>query len=127
MRRDIDHEIAELIMGESQPAPPTLYMDTGEKSGEWMVESGRWVPRPYSSQIDEAMRAVEKFSGGEPTLLMEYYRNKQTGELEFMAYDDMKYGYGDTLPEAICNLLLKLARSKDFEFLQQNHPDQDDT
>lgn len=126
MSEELDRRIAIEVMQE--PEPTYTIPEEAVLRGSGVITSGyfsggdnwealdlypegeTWKPIRFSSNLELAMKAVRKWMGKEdPHLLMEYYRNVQTGELEYMAYDSMRYGHGPTLPIAICRLLLTLA------------------
>lgn len=135
MSEKLDRRIAVEVMGEQEPPTTELeypglldrYLNdvpTYSKGGNWQVhylyENGdvfEWRPVPFSSDLDHAMRAYREYCKNQakrPALLMEHYLHTGTGELEYSAYDATKYGYGRTLPEAICNLLLALVEKKEI-------------
>lgn len=122
MSKELDRRIAETIFGEPEPPPPTLDMDTGEDSpgGVWSVakampgfRAGVWQPESFSTNLDLAMRAVDKYRADvkgvypdyEGALYMEYLPGHDPA---FEADMGNGYGEGQTLPEAICRLLLAL-------------------
>lgn len=124
MSEELDRRIAIEVMREPEPTyeipEEAVLRGTGvitsgyfSGGGNWEAldlypEGETWKPIRFSSNLEHAMKAVHELMGDEPHLLMEYYRNIQTGELEYMAYDSMRYGHGPTLPIAICRLLLTL-------------------
>lgn len=128
---DLDRRIAIEIMGEEEPKalrPSQDEIDRGmavlslhqiSLKRNWEAyciyangDIPEWHPMPFSSSLEEALRAVDKLlaelsekTGRNLDLSMVYEPNT----LEpFHTYCHFRHGYGNTLPEAICNLLLAL-------------------
>ncbi len=106
-----------------------LFVQHYSDGGNWKIirryenkDRPEWWPIGFCYHLDLAQKAVDKFwesqwqeYNGEsipPTMLMEYFPRPSLDH-SWMAYYDMKYGYGKTLPEAICRLLLIHALNDD--------------
>lgn len=124
---DIDRRIAIEIFGEEEPKAGTWHEnDDGIKACSFVVSESwspceiwdkyadfvgyRWEPDPFSSVLEEALRALDKYlidkgfdeSAG---FTSNYHRGM---EPKWMAAREGVGMLGQTLPEAICNLLLAL-------------------
>ena len=124
--RELDVLVAEKVMGELMPSPPSdqdgdlAIAGSGRFSprGAWMVVSiydegdvPRWEPMPYSTDIAAAWKVVEKLgiwvcpSDNAHGWQAGWYYNTDPG--------DTAGSYGDTAPRAIC-LAALAARDPSF-------------
>lgn len=128
MSEELDRRIAEGVFGELEPLPPTIEQDTGEQSagGNWVIEkampgyrAGVWKPLSFSSSLDLATRAVDKFLldiflTDSLWLSLSYYAPAKEWMADFAYMFNEPYleeagnSLGSSAPEAICRLLLKL-------------------
>lgn len=133
MSEELDRKVAELVMGEPEP-PMKADSERGyykhwwdeerrywSAGGNWMLDAPawRWVPLPFSTNLDQAMRAWhEKFGDDERKglLLEHYYDHREQRWLwkarnrSFLGSD---LGEPDKKPGgAVCNLLLALVEEK---------------
>jgi hypothetical protein len=132
MSEDLDTQIAELVMGEPEPDPwlsdvpgtygnsPENWVCTHRPMSEHMPLT--WEPLPFSSDLDLAMRASETWMNKvhldkqEEGLVM-FYRRFDTPPFMVSVKDAYGtvarcQGTGETLPEAICRLLLALVKEE---------------
>jgi hypothetical protein len=113
----LDRRIAVEALGEPEPSMSgdRLAVSSPVSKGDnWRIawssygtDEPKWVPMPFSFSFTYATRAADHFFGPDPHLMIERYRNHQTGELEWSVYHDMKWSYGETLPLALCRLIVK--------------------
>jgi hypothetical protein len=119
MSEELDRKIAELVMGEPEPdaLPVEEHKEEWEedlfprysKGGNWWChDRADWTPFAFSTDLDLAMRAVEKVRNGE---------NLGLTSLPDGAWKAGGLGCpwamsGLTAPEAICRLLLALVEEK---------------
>jgi hypothetical protein len=96
--------------------------------GNWKIirryenkDRPEWWPLGFAYNLDLAQKAVDKFWEGQwhdedmpPTMLLEYFPRPSLDH-HWMAYYNMKYGYGNTPSEAICRLLLIKVREEEQE------------
>lgn len=140
MSIELDRRIAEEIMGEPEPNPPEIDdwggavldgislqgavgpMFAGPRSpgGNWRVvdrwgtDGYEWQPRPFSTDLDQAMRALIEVLGGDAGFQVEFNLILPEPWLvynptpPFGRHRESLQAPGLTLPIAICNLLLAL-------------------
>lgn len=120
----MDRRIAVEVMGEEEPArPPNGFLPAPARLTEnwlWAYPQMEWRPAPFSSNLDHAMRAWGHYCSvwkqrhrDHPLELV--IKHEAGWEEPFAAHT----GYfmyptrlGQTLPEAICNLLLALGEDR---------------
>lgn len=109
---ELDRRIAVEIMGEPQPTwrrpetPTLVYVpETSEAwwRGSWNHD---WTPHPFSSNLEYAMKAVDKVRGNEMSNLGLTYLPDRTWKAGGLG--SVHTQRGGTAPKAICNLLLAL-------------------
>lgn len=119
----INEKIAELIMGESRPFAITRqdlsnqddplareYLPfTHSDKRNWRVveyydegDEPRWEALNFSENVDLALSAVDFHFGEEQNITL--FR-QNSGHWQATGAD--RYGFGSTIPEAICSLLLE--------------------
>ena len=130
MNRELNAKVTAMVMGEIEPPKTTdeelddatgvvgIFVSHRSEGGNWYIvrryESGdepEWEANNFSGSMPHAIQAVHAYFGEAPNLMLEYYRRQDSGRLEWSAYADTCYGYGETPEEAVCNLLVKFAES----------------
>lgn len=137
MSEELDRRVAIEIMGEEEPPKQTVvFKHYGEavvpqyRSENWISVrkyehryEPKWEPKAFSSSTEEALRAVDTyFAEWSANLRAEVPSIDPTPQLkmQYSPHHDKPYlatfsfwcGYGQTLAEAICRLLLALKESQ---------------
>lgn len=136
--KELDRRIAIEVMGEPEPSMPSkevisdAYADAHDnllhysEGGNWHLwyVGGRgkmgWVPNSFSTSLDLAMRAVDKYvedtgldSIPNDFLVMSYgLYGPPADKLWQCHFSYPRTASGKTLPEAICRLLLALGEKE---------------
>lgn len=116
MSEDLDRRIAIEIFKEEPPSPaktmggPTCISFSPARA--WSIESGNfllseWEPLPFSSDLGEALRAVEKARETHPGGLI-LMQNGETRAWTVGGLGAKNWERNQILEVAICNLLLAL-------------------
>lgn len=125
MSEELDRRIAIEVMGHSVPEEWPVKPGSYSDDGNWWVkeEDGMctWQPLPFSTNLEYAMTAVDKYFEGwrqrnpnlNPSIVMDYVPDLESPWRTAEELGKEPYGFGHTLPEAICNLLLALKEEKE--------------
>lgn len=129
MSIEIDRRIAEEVMKEPYPEEPDFkYLNKARinaMAGEgdppspssggnwvlafrapWKVEwSWWWEPVRFSTSLHHVMRAVKKHYADDPVFSAEWDLRNEEG-MNWVASRYGYHGWGDSLPEALCRLML---------------------
>lgn len=116
MSEELDRRVAELVMGQPEPPEGLSYSSVSAFRGSWRpfwvygVDGARihWQPLPFSTDLDQATRAVDKCleeSGTSAVLEMEY---RKGDDWPYEAYALAVTGHGKGLPEAMTRWCLAL-------------------
>ncbi len=137
MSEELDRRIAVEVMGEPEPDKPELIecrseegevvgfsysMDTPSPGGNWRMvqiyehgDEPEWEPISFSSDLNQAMRAVDKYfldRGARGSRVLIEYRPAEGVESWRAWLGDFlgssRGASGNTAAEAVCNLLLAL-------------------
>lgn len=122
---DIDRRIAKEVMGEPEPSdpPPSMFARSAQYNwrGRWTGTdyhnpTYEWVPLPFSEYLDYAMKAAEHLLTINDTLRVRWahvsHEYSWEACVEFVNGEYSEEAGGNTLPEAICKLLLEMKEER---------------